>query len=361
MAKTLSEILVEEGIEVQESSGERQVARCMFHDGDHEASFTIYPNQTYFCWGCEAWGDAVKFLADYKGLTFDQAVERVGADYKLRTADKLQVIKVKDTLNSYKYLYDISIQYHDFLVQTPGALRYLETRGITRETVDHYKIGYTDGHVLSLNWAWEHELALEMGLINKNGFELLSHRITIPNFTSEGFADFIIGRTVTNDKIKYLGARMPKPIHGFYEVRHSPVLFLAEGQFDWLTLRQWGFPAAVIGGSHLTKSNIALIRDKKVVIVPDYDPENQGMITANKIKGQLGENAMILDYSELQTEPGKLDINTLAESPGGEAMFKTIVKEQCSWITLMSERMLTKWFPSLRDTIPSPSISKQLV
>lgn len=356
--KTLIQILTEEGIELGES-GERHVARCMFHEGDHEASFTVYPNNTYFCWGCEVWGDAVKFLVDYKGWSFDKAVEYVGADYKLRTADKPQIIKVKNTLNSYKYLYDISIQYHDFLMATPGAIKYIESRGITRETIEKYKIGYTDGHVLTINWAWEQELALEMGLINKNGFELLSHRITIPNFIDPGNADFIIGRTVTNDRIKYLGARMPKPIHGFYEVRHSPVIFLAEGQFDWLTLRQWGFPAAVLGGSHLTKSNLALIRDKRIVIVPDYDPENQGINAANKVKAQLGDNAVILDYSELQTEPGKLDISMLAEMPGGQNLFTTIVMEQLPWITLMSNRILMKWFPNLVTTPLSPSISRQ--
>lgn len=356
MVKTLSEILTEEDIALEDSSGGRLVARCMFHTGDHEASFTIYPNQTYFCFGCEAWGDVVKFLVDYKHLTFEQAVERVGADYKVRTIDKPQVIKVKNTLNSYKYLYDIAEQYHQFLLQTPGAIKYLNNRGLTNETISRYKLGYTDGGVLKINWAWEQEMALEMGLINGNGFELMSHRITIPNITESGMADFLIGRTITNDKIKYLGARMPKPIHGFYEVRHSPIIFLAEGQFDWLTLRQWGFPAAVLGGSHLSKPNLALIRDKKVIIVPDLDPHGQGMQAANKVKAQLGENATILDYTELQEGTEKLDISELAKSPGGQLLFTTIVKEQLPWIGLISTRILNRWFPNLQITTPSLSI-----
>lgn len=348
MVKTLTQILTEEEIEVTPSSGGRLVARCMFHTGDHEASFTIYPNQTYFCFGCEVWGDVVKFLVDYKGLSFDKAVERVGADYKVRTVDKPQVIKVKNTLHSYKYLYDIAVQYHEFLLQTPGAIKYLEKRGLTRETIKKYKIGYTDGGVLKISWAWEQELALEMGLINKAGFEQLSHRITIPNITEKGYADFLIGRTITNDKIKYLGARMPKPIHGFYEVRHSPILFLAEGQFEHLTLSQWGFPSAVLGGSHLSKSNLALIRDKKLIIIPDLDPDGQGMAAASKIKDQLGENAAILDYTELHTGAGKLDISTLAESPGSETLFKILVKEQFPWISLYNERVINKWIPALK-------------
>lgn len=351
MVKTLIEILTENGFELTES-GERQVTRCMFHEGDREASFTVYPNDTYFCFACEAWGDAVKFLVDYKGWIFKQATDYVGADYVVHKADKPQVIKVKNTLKSYSFLYDVSLQYHDFLMATPGAIRYIESRGITRETIEKFKLGYTDGHVLKINWAWEQEMALEMGLINKNGFELFAHRITIPNFTEAGLADFLMGRTVTNDKIKYLGARMPKPIHGFYGVRSSPVIFLAEGQFDWLTLRQWDFPAAVISGSHLSKPNLALLRTKKVVIVPDYDDQNQGMNAAKKIQAQLGENCFILDYSELKTEPGKLDISMLAEDPYGQMKFIDVVERKLPWITLLSRTTLTRWFPTLVNSTP---------
>lgn len=358
MVKALEEVLVEQGIVVEDSSGGRKVATCPFHEGDHEASFTIYPNHTYFCFGCQEWGDGVKFLVDFKHWTFNQAVEYVGADYKMRSADKPQVIKIKNAVATWEFLYDISEQYHQFLLETPGALNYLYKRGLTLETITKFKVGYSDGAVLKLNWAWEHELALETGIINKNGFEMMSHRITIPNLTEDTYADFLIGRTITNDKIKYLGARVPKPLHGFYAIRQSPVIFLAEGQFDWLSLRQWGFPAAVVGGTHLSRHNLQLLADRKVVIVPDLDESGIGMAAAQKIAAQLGEAATILDYSELKTSEGKLDVSALAEFPGGEALFKQIVMEQIPWITLLSRRTQAKWFPTLQINKSSDSISR---
>ncbi len=358
--KTLLDIIGENNIQIS-NSGERKVAVCPFHKGDNTPSFTIYPNDTYFCFGCEAWGDAVKFLVDFKHMSFDDAVTYVGADYKLRNADKPQVIKVKNALHTYEFLSDVADQYHRFLMQTPGALNYLTNRGLTTDTIVRYKLGYTDGRVLRLNWAWEQEMALEAGLINKNGFELLSHRIIIPNLTEEKQCDFMVGRTVTADRIRYLGIRVPKPIHGFYEVRHSPVLFIAEGQFDWLTLRQWGYPAAVIGGTHLSRSNHNLLRDKRIVIIPDLDESGVGMDAAIKIQAQLGEErATILDYSELKTSPGKLDISELAQSPGAKALFDTIVMEQLPWIAFLSNRIRAKWFPTLQTTTYSHLTQKQL-
>lgn len=38
--------------------GSRYVVGCIFHDGDNEASLTLYPNQRFFCFGCGAWGSA---------------------------------------------------------------------------------------------------------------------------------------------------------------------------------------------------------------------------------------------------------------------------------------------------------------
>jgi DNA primase len=39
--------------------GSRYVVPCIFHDGDREASLTLYPNQRFFCFGCGAWGNAM--------------------------------------------------------------------------------------------------------------------------------------------------------------------------------------------------------------------------------------------------------------------------------------------------------------
>lgn len=140
---------------------------------------------------------------------------------------------------------------------------------------------------------------------------------------------------------------MPKPIHGFFEVRHSPILFVVEGQFDWLTLRQWGYPAVAISGTHSTRANDQLIANKKLVIVPDYDESNIGMQAAQKMQSKFGENAVILNYSELRKGKEKLDVSTLAESPGGELLFNTIVREQLAWIHVLSRRLRERWMPTL--------------
>jgi len=58
-----------------QAEGGRLVAHCPFHDAT-TPSFTVYPKtDTYYCFGCGANGDAIKFLTDKESMTFRQALE----------------------------------------------------------------------------------------------------------------------------------------------------------------------------------------------------------------------------------------------------------------------------------------------
>lgn len=335
MAKSLSDILTENGITLTQS-GNRWVAKCPFHEGDRSPSFTVYPNETYFCFGCKAWGDGVKFLVEHKGMAPDAAMDYVGHDY--REKPKKQVIKIRDTAKVWPLLYQVAQKYHENLLQTPGALTYLQSRGLSPDTINKYKLGYTDGGVLKIENAFEYALAVEHGILNSKGYEMLSHRITIPNILGQDLCDFIIGRTITHDKVKYLGIRVPKPIYGLFDVWPLQTLFITEGQFDWLLLREWGLPSIVIGGTHITNVNIAILKHRNIVIVPDNDAV--GLKAALDLKIKLGHSAIVLDYASM----GIKDISEAATIPGGKEEFIQIVREQVPWPLDTSNPILAKSF-----------------
>lgn len=349
MAKTLLEVLSEEGVSLYEK-GDKYVAHCPFHEGDREPSFTVYPNDTYYCFGCNVWGNPVKFLVDYKGITAKEALEIVGEDYELPKSEK-KAIKIKNIFKTSKFLYDVATKYHEYLRSIPGPQVYLQDRGLSWETIDKFKIGYTDGAVLvDYNSVEDYELANEIGLLNKGGYETLSHRITIPNIVDNKYADFMIGRTVINDKIKYLGVRMPKPICGFYDSRNSPILFLVEGNFDYLVLRQWGYPAIVMSGSHISNMNLPLLKNRLLVMVPDNDEE--GGKAANKIKAKL-PSTIILNYKHLNVK----DIGELAPKAGAKESFDAIVNEAL-WDITSSNPTWNRFLPNSSDSILSASIPR---
>lgn len=343
MVKTLVELLKAENINVFESSEGRSVAHCPFHKGDREPSFTIYPDNTYWCFGCRVWGNPVKFLVDYKGMSSKEATEIVGVDYDIPKAEK-RVIKIKNIAKTGIFLYEVAQKYHEYLRSQSGPQNYLMERGLTAETTDKYLLGYTDGAVLDFKFVSQYEMANEVGLLNKGGFESLSHRITIPNIVDNKYVDFMIGRTVINDKIKYLGLRMPKPICGFYEVRNSPILFLVEGNFDFLVLKQWGYPAIVMSGSHISKYNYSLLRGRTIVVVPDND--EAGSKAVEDI-AKFIPNIIVLDYKHL----GVKDIGELATKEGAKETFDSLVSEAL-WRTPSLNQTWQKYLPISIDITP---------
>lgn len=312
----LCNLLQEDGVSLKESSGGRFVALCPFHKED-TPSLTIYPTDTYSCFGCHAWGDPIKWLVEYRKMPAKQALEYFGVEYQRRRTPS--VIKIRNTAKAYPFLAEVAEAYHQFLFKQKGAVDYLLSRGLTMDSVEKYKVGYTDGRVLNFKFVSDYELGQLTGVLEESGYERLTHRITIPNLINSKYADFMSGRTVINDKKKYLNISVPKPIQGFWEVRNEPVLYLVEGLFDWLLLRQWGFAAIALAGSSLTKLNAMLLRDKKVVIIPDNDAV--GRTAGQAILAKL-TNSEILDYTSL----GAKDIGEVALLPDGENKFKELIR-----------------------------------
>lgn len=60
----------------------RNKMRCPLHN-EKTASFTVYPNNTFYCFGCGASGDIIKFVQLYFGIGFKEAIVRLDYDYNL--------------------------------------------------------------------------------------------------------------------------------------------------------------------------------------------------------------------------------------------------------------------------------------
>ena len=60
-------------------AGSTYKACCPFHD-EKTPSFNVNPQQQFYhCFGCGASGDALKFLMEYDGLSFVEAVESLAS------------------------------------------------------------------------------------------------------------------------------------------------------------------------------------------------------------------------------------------------------------------------------------------
>ncbi|MGA6926227.1 MAG: CHC2 zinc finger domain-containing protein, partial [Desulfosarcina sp.] len=137
-------------------AGRNFLGLCPFH-AEKTPSFTVSPDkQIFYCFGCGTGGNVYSFLMKHGGLTFPEAVRtlagRYGIDLPTRELSPYAKKKLTEretilTLNG-----DALAFYQECLLSErrgKSATTYLLKRGMTRKTIDAFKLGFApDG--------WDH-------------------------------------------------------------------------------------------------------------------------------------------------------------------------------------------------------------
>src|SRR5436190_8918233 len=129
--------------------GARFTGLCPFHD-ERTPSFSVDPaEKLYYCFGCQAGGDVFKFVQEKEGLDFPQALERLadrygvelafettdpGEEERRRGRERLQELLGKTATFYSRYLWESS--------EATPARDYLERRGLHREALERFGVGY---------------------------------------------------------------------------------------------------------------------------------------------------------------------------------------------------------------------------
>ncbi|MFD0783928.1 CHC2 zinc finger domain-containing protein, partial [Micromonospora azadirachtae] len=75
--RTSIEEIISETVTLRSAGGGNLKGLCPFHD-EKSPSFNVSPaRNVWYCFGCGAGGDAIKFLMDADHLSFVEAVERL--------------------------------------------------------------------------------------------------------------------------------------------------------------------------------------------------------------------------------------------------------------------------------------------
>jgi DNA primase len=308
-------------------SGSKLAGRCPFHD-DETPSLVVYPEtRSFYCFGCGASGDVIDFVRRTQGVGFRAALERLndgtdGADGTVPQA--ANPLRDGLSLDDRLILTAASAIYHETLLRTPPALKYLEDRGIGQPVMRRCRLGYSDGRSLR-QYLQRRRLSLrratQMGLLWKNGGgETMAGRLVVPELRGDQCV-WMVGRALDDSRQpKYRGLSLPKPILGYERVRGRPRVFVTEGQFDYLTGVGWSLPICALQGTRVQARRLSFLeRARRVLIV--FDNDEPGREAACELAGRLGKRARIVELPE-----GVKDLNDLGRLPKGRATFFKLVK-----------------------------------
>ena len=164
--------------------GKDHIGRCPFHD-ERTASFSVSePKQFFYCFGCNATGNAIKFIMDHEHMRFREAVEllsnsagiQIPSDGNMPKSDESNRA-ISNDLNKTLAAYRSGISNAD------NALKFLTECGIGQSTVDKYKVGYSTPESLKVISSLGVEAATAAGLVtaSKQGIKHWSHeKIILP-------------------------------------------------------------------------------------------------------------------------------------------------------------------------------------
>jgi DNA primase len=280
-------------------SGNRYRALCPFHS-EKTPSFYAHENGMFHCFGCGVGGDVVKFVMLMEKMDFKDCATLLSTRYgvPLRFTSTGERKEKEELLHLMTQATEF---YHNLLVATPEgkpALDYLDQRGITRDTIKRFHLGWAPA---SWNALLEHfqkkdvdPVALEKcGLVvarQREGFyDRYRSRIMIPIRDIHGNTVALGGRLFGEqpDQAKYLNSpetslySKSHHLFGLYfskeQIQHENSALLVEGYFDMILPYQAGVSNIVASlGTSLTEAQSRLLRRYTDRIIILYDPDTAG-------------------------------------------------------------------------------------
>lgn len=296
-----------------------QIGECPFHKRKADSLYVVPEAQIYHCFACKESGNVINFIMAMEKLSFVEAVEFLAkqADTSLSHA-----VSADTAMNSRRQLAlhkDAARYFYSMLRQSnnPTISQYCKNRGLTRQTLIRFGLGYAPDSFHGLTNAmqakgYSEEELLAAGLVRRNAkgrlYDFFRNRLMFPIFDIHNNVIAFGGRVLDDSKPKYLNSPetpiFSKGCHLFAlnraKTTKSDFLLLAEGYMDVIALHQAGFDSAVASlGTSLTEKQAALLSryTDKVIVV--YDADKAGQAAAKRavsLLEQAGVKAAILSF-----------------------------------------------------------------
>lgn len=326
--------------------GASWVGLCPFHQ-EKTPSFSVIPAKgMFYCFGCQASGDAIGFLRDLQGLTFREAVVELAGAAGVTIPERELTDDERRALQHRATLYDVldaAAAFFEAQLWTgpegEQARAYLQRRAITQETAHAARLGLAPSGWTRLSdhlhrKGFRAELVAAAGLSKPSDraggspYDTFRDRLIVPIRDERGRVIAFGGRLLSGDGPKYLNSPETelydkgRVLYGLDVARRAIVqtdrVIVVEGYFDALTMQQAGFGETVATcGTALTAEHVDRIRRLAGRVVVLLDSDEAGARAAEKALPLLDRAGLVAERLQL---PGAKDPDELIREGGREAM-----------------------------------------
>lgn len=353
-------------------AGRNYIGLCPFH-GEKTPSFNVVEDkQFYHCFGCGRSGDVFKFIEEYRGVTFMDAVQIVSE--KAGIAIQNQAKPHQPTLvNPNQELYDIHQEaskfYQAILMTTKmgeEARNYLHERGLTDEVIHHFQLGLApaEGNYLyrNLSEKFSEKVITDSGLftISDAGtvFDAFQDRIMFPLTDDTGRVIAFSGRLWKeavdgSHQAKYKNSRSTRLFNKSFELYHLDQartsakklreMYVMEGFMDVIAAYRAGIENAVASmGTALTPEHVHHLSHFTKKVILTYDGDKAGLEATVKALDVLQD----LDL-EIVRIPDQMDPDEYLKKTSPEELASLLKDSRISKV----EFLMHYWKPSYIENL----------
>ena len=348
----------------------RMKACCPFHDEKTPSFYVSRDKGFYKCFGCGVSGDIYKFVQAMENTDFIGARKILGARYnvEVKSAREQSPEQRKEQTERDKLLKVTAAAAHFFREQFSGnaglqARDYARKRGLSRETVEKFGIGYAPDNfnslrgVLTRKYGFSDDEGISAGLFiekkpaegelggmfaenqaERRVYDRYRHRLMFPIWDESGRVIAFGGRALEGQQqeadsnyvpAKYINSPETPLFHksnvlfawhlARAEVSKRDGVIITEGYMDAIAMHEGGFPQTVATlGTAVTAQHVALLRrlSPKAVYLC-FDGDSAGMKAALRTAPLFAENALDVRVVRL---PSGHDPDTFIRENGESGM-----------------------------------------
>lgn len=297
-------------------------------------------------------GDVFSFIMMVEGVDFRGALEllarKAGVDLSLYDTNSSKAASEKKrrllAMNE-----SAATFFQRCMIRDKAAVAYVQSRGLTREAVHEFRIGYASNNEPSLvqfllKKGYETRDLRDAGLVNSRGGDLFRERMMVPLSDGQGQVIGFTGRIVGDvpNAPKYLNTPQTllydKSRHVFglsqakQAIRAVDYVVIVEGNLDVVSSHQAGVKQAVAtAGTAMTEHHIKTLSRLTSDIRLCFDGDKAGIAATERAIGiaqRMGVELSIISMPEGFKDPDEL----IQADPGRWATIVDVTRPAIEWV-----------------------------
>jgi DNA primase len=326
-------------------AGSNFVALCPFHK-EKTPSFNVHPQrQIFHCFGCHKGGDVFRFVQEFEGLNFGEAVRRLAE----RARIPLEYTQ-DDGQRQHQHLKESLLRIHEGITQRwhqtltsdahgQIARDYLAQRGVSPDAIPLFRLGYApESWDDTVNWARSkgHDLAVveQSGLILRKDnsahyYDRFRGRLIFPIADEQGRVIGFSGRTLRADDktAKYVNSpetpifSKGRVFFGLDKAKRALLdrgfALVCEGQLDLIACFLAGIQNVVAPqGTAFTPEHARILKRYVDEVVLCFDADTAGQNAAVRVQESLLTSGLAV---RVMTLPPPHDPDSFIRASGAAA------------------------------------------